>query len=80
MNSGLYSQLKLSQRYLARPGAAGLQAAPAGGGGGGARGRRGGVKRPFEFPSMLPLLSSPREYFFSLPFFGRCGTLPRSVW
>jgi hypothetical protein len=50
MNSGLYSQLKLSQRYLARPCAAGLQAAPAGGGGWGARGRRGGVKRPFEFP------------------------------
>ena len=32
------------------PRAAGLQAAPAGEGGWGARGRRGGVKRPFEFP------------------------------
>jgi len=44
--------LKLSQRYLARPGAAGLQAAPAGGGGarggppapGVRRGRRRGMR------------------------------------
>jgi hypothetical protein len=34
----------------------------------------------FILPSMLPLLSSPLEYFFSLPFFGRCVTSPRSVW
>jgi hypothetical protein len=45
-----------------RPGGSG-----AGGGGcWGGRGRRGGAKRPFEFPSMLPLLSSPRNWFFLL--------------
>ena len=39
-----------------------------------------GEKRGFIFPSMLPLLSSPLEYFFSPTFFGRCVTWPRSVW
>ena len=37
-------------------------------------------KTAFKLPSMLPLLSSPLAYFFSPPFFGRCGTWPRLVW
>ena len=44
---------------------------------------RGRCKKAFEIPSMLPLLSSPRAYFF-LPcipfFFGRCVTWPQLVW
>ena len=36
----------------------------------GARGATRAVKRSFEFPSMLPLLSSPLGYFSPLPFLG----------
>jgi hypothetical protein len=50
-------------------------------------GRRGSAKmpfespiRPFESPSMLPLLSSPLAYFFFPPFFGHCAPSPRAVW
>ena len=39
----------------------------------------GRAKRPSEFPSMLPLLSSPLAYVFSLHS-GCCGTGPRLLW
>jgi hypothetical protein len=39
-----------------------------------------GAKMPFEFPSMLPLLSSPLAYFFFPTFSGQCITSPRAVW
>ena len=71
----------LARRVLGRAVRGGPTPAPAGGGqvvrhGVGARGR---WKRPFEIPSMLPLLSSPLPYFFFRAFSRRCVTLPRVV-
>jgi len=43
---------------------AGERRGGAGGRAAGGQRRRGRWKRPFEFPSMLPLLSSPLAYFF----------------
>jgi hypothetical protein len=40
-----------------------------------AGGREAGAQRAFVLPSMLPLLSSPRGYFF-LHGVGRCVTWP----
>jgi hypothetical protein len=49
----------------------------------GGRGRRGGgagKKRAFGFPSMLPLLSSPRAYVFLPCMLWALGYRPRLVW
>jgi len=42
--------------------------------------RGGGAKRPCEFPSMLPLLSSPFLHIFSPAFSERGITSSRAVW
>ncbi len=67
------------RRSSPQPGSSPPRAAPAAPAAGGQR-RRGRWKRPFEFPSMLPLLSSPLAYFFFPTFSGQCITSPRAVW